>query len=123
MAKITLEIPDYLAEQLAQQGKNPSDWLQQRLPVLLEENARSSILPAHVYCYILSFIVSNPTPQQVADFRPTLEMQERLRLLLDRSKSGNLTPSEAAELDEYERIEHIIIMLKSGNLRSLALQQ
>ncbi|MDX2244971.1 MAG: hypothetical protein NW224_30210 [Leptolyngbyaceae cyanobacterium bins.302] len=123
MAKITLEIPDHLAEQLAQRGENPSDWLQQRLPALLEENTQPSILPAHVYRYILDFIASNPTPQQIADFRPTPDMQERLRSLLSRNKSGDLTPDEEAELDEYERIEHIVIMLKAGNLRSLALQQ
>lgn len=44
-------------------------------------------------------------------------MQERLRTLLDRQE--NLTPSEQAELDEYERIEHLVIMLKAGNLKNL----
>ena len=123
MAKITLDIPDHLAEQLAQLGENPSDWLRRRLPGLLEGNPQQSVLPAHVYRYILDFIASNPTPQQIAEFRPTPEMQDRLRSLLSRNKSGDLTPGEEAELDEYERIEHIMIMLKAGNFRYLALQQ
>jgi hypothetical protein len=123
MAKITLEIPDHLAEQLARRGENPSEWLQQQLSALLAGNSQPSILPAHVYRYILDFIASNPTPQQIADFRPTPEMQERLQLLLNRNKSGDLTPDEEAELDEYGRIEHIVMMLKAGNLRSLVLQQ
>lgn len=123
MAKITLDIPDHLAEQLTQLGENPSDWLLQRLPALLEGSSQPSVLPAHVYRYILDFIASNPTPHQIAEFRPTLEMQERLQLLLSRNKSGNLTPSGADELGEYERIEHIVMMLKAGNLRYLALQQ
>ena len=46
-------------------------------------------------------------------------MQKRLQVLLDREHIGKLTPSEQAELDEYERIEHIIIMLKTGNLKNL----
>lgn len=80
-----------------------------------------TILPAHFYHYILDFVASNPTPQQIADFRPTPEMQERLRSLLSRNSSGNLTAEEEAELDEYERIEHVVMMLKAGNLRSLTL--
>jgi hypothetical protein len=42
-------------------------------------------------------------------------MQERLKTLLERDHAGKLTPSEQIELDEYERIEHIVIMLKTGN--------
>ena len=114
MAQITLDLPDELLEQLEQTGENPSDWLRHHLPDVLKSG---STLPAHLYRYILNFIASNPTPQQISDFRPTPEMQERLRTLLNRS--GNLTPSEQAELDEYERIEHLVIMLKAGNLKNL----
>ncbi len=42
-------------------------------------------------------------------------MVERLQTLLSRSQAGELTATELAELDEYERIEHLIIMLKAGN--------
>jgi len=65
------------------------------------------------------FLASNPTPQQIRDFRPTPEMLERLRILISKSKTGDLTTHELGELDEYERIEHLIVMLKSGNLRFL----
>jgi hypothetical protein len=70
---------------------------------------------------MLDFIASDPTPQQIADFRPTLEMQDRLQTLLNSSSAGRLTLTEQLELDEYERIEHIIILLKSGNLQSILL--
>lgn len=43
-------------------------------------------------------------------------MQSRLHTLLNRSQADELTPSEKQELDEYERIEHLIILLKMGNL-------
>ena len=66
--------------------------------------------------YILTFIASQPTPEQISEFRPTPEMQSRLHTLLNRSQSGELTPSEKQELDEYERIEHLILLLKMGNL-------
>ena len=119
MAKITLEIPDDLVERL---GENPSDWLRDRLPQLLEFEPQQSILPAHIYRYILDFIASNPTPREIAEFRPSVSMQERLRSLLDLAQAGDLTPSEQAKLDEYEQIEHLVILLKAGNLKALTSQ-
>jgi hypothetical protein len=116
MAKITLEIPDELSEQLTRSGENPAAWLSQRLPDLITLS-QQPLIPAHIYHYILDFITHNPTPQQIADFRPTPEMQARLQTLLSRNQTDTLTPAEQAELDEYERIEHLIIMLKTGNLR------
>ncbi|NES25078.1 MAG: hypothetical protein F6K41_40760, partial [Symploca sp. SIO3E6] len=74
---------------------------------------------AHVYHYILNFLASQPTPEKILAFRPTLQMQERLRTLVKRSKAGELTPQEQRELDEYERIEHLIILLKTGSLSHL----
>jgi hypothetical protein len=111
MAKITLEVPEELAKQLAEIGD--------RLPELLTLSLQQPPLPAHIYRYILDFLTGNPTPQQLAEFQPTTEMQERLRTLLIRSKTGDLTPAELKELDEYERIEHLIIMMKAGNLHYL----
>ncbi|MBE9144068.1 hypothetical protein [Planktothrix mougeotii] len=58
---------------------------------------------------------SQPTPTQIAEFRPTPEMQSRLLILLNRRQGGDLTPAEQQELDEYERIEHLMILLKTGN--------
>jgi hypothetical protein len=106
--KITIEVPEELSEQLAQIGD--------RLPEILALSLQQPALPAHIYRYILNFLATNPTPQQIIDFRPTLEMQERMRTLLIRSKAGELTPLEQQELDEYERIEHLVIMLKAGSL-------
>ncbi|MDF5708165.1 MAG: hypothetical protein PUP90_10910 [Nostoc sp. S4] len=43
-------------------------------------------------------------------------MQQRLRTLLARSQAGTLTFTELQELNEYERIEHLVVMIKAGNL-------
>lgn len=108
MPRITLEVPEELSEQLAQIGD--------RLPELLALSLQQPALPAHIYRYILNFLASNPTPQQIADFRPTSEMHERLRTLLLREQVGEITTAERLELDEYDQIEHLIIMIKAGNL-------
>jgi hypothetical protein len=113
MPQITFDVPEDLAQQLTSAGD--------RLPELLRLSLQQPALSAHIYRYILDFLASNPTPEQIAAFRPTAEMAGRLQTLLQRSKAGELNPSEQAELDEYERLEHLIVMLKAGNLRYLNL--
>ncbi len=111
MAKITLEVPDELSEQLLQIGD--------RLPELLALSLQQPPLPAQIYHYILDLLASKPTPEQIVAFRPTAQMQERFKTLLTRSRTGELTPTEKQELDEFERIEHLIIMLKAGSFSYL----
>ncbi|NHC33539.1 hypothetical protein QH73_0002490 [Scytonema millei VB511283] len=108
MPKITVEIPEELSEQLASVGD--------RLPELLALSLHQPPLPAYIYHYILSFLTSNPTPEQIAAFSPTPEMVARLCTLLQRHKAGEITDMERQELDEYERIEHLIVTIKAGNL-------
>lgn len=111
MATVTIEVPDELSELVKQAGD--------RLPELLARSLTEPTLPASVYRYVLNFLASRPTPEQVAAFGPTSEMVDRLRTLLGREASGEITPAERAELDEYERLEHLMIVIKSGNLQHL----
>lgn len=111
MATVTIEVPDELSELLAQAGD--------RLPELLAQSLKEPTLPAHIYRYVLDFLASRPTLDQVAAFGPTSEMTDRLRTLLEREGKGEITPAEKAELDEYERLEHLMVIIKSGNLRHL----
>ncbi|MET0648667.1 MAG: hypothetical protein ABW208_18810 [Pyrinomonadaceae bacterium] len=111
MATVTIEVPDELSELVEQAGD--------RLPELLAQSLKEPTLPAHVYRYVLDFLAARPTPDQVAAFGPTSEMADRLRTLLGRESRGDLTPAEKAELDEYERLEHLLVMIKSGNLQYL----
>lgn len=108
MATITVEIPDDLLEQVAQ--------LRDRLPELVALSIRQPALPAATYRYILDFLASNPSAEQITAFGPPLEVQTRLRALLERSAQGHLTPAEVVELEEYERIEHLMVMIKAGSL-------
>ena len=38
---------------------------------------------------------------------------DRMRLLLAKAKQGKLTPAEQAEIDNYERVGHMISLMKS----------
>ncbi len=112
MATITIEVPDELSELIARAGD--------RLPELLTQSLQQPALPTHVYRYILDFLASNPDAGEVAAFSPTTEMTQRLRTLMTRAAAGDLAPTERTELDEYERLEHLMVMIKAGNLHYLA---
>ena len=77
----------------------------------------SAAFPARLYREILGFLASNPTPEDILAFQPNPEIQTRLRLLLDRNAAGTIVPNEISELDEYEEIEHLMIMLKKKSLK------
>ena len=112
MVEMTIQVPDALAEQLG--------LVRERLPEVLARGLQElSPLPNHVYRYVLDFLVNSPSPEAILQFGPTPEMQERVQVLLEKQRSGPLTPRETAELDEYVRIDHVITMLKARALPCL----
>ena len=108
MAMLTIEIPDDLMEQLSP--------VQEQLPDLLRRCLHPLALPAQVYRYVLDFLTSQPTPEQIAAFRPTADMQARLKFLIEKEQAIALSQQEQQELSEYEQIEHLIVMFKAGTL-------
>ena len=95
--------------------------MRDRLPELLALSLRQPALPAVFYRHVLDFLASNPNPEQIVAFRPSPEMQRRLAALLECWRAVVLTALEAAELDEFGRIEHLMIMVKAGALPSVTL--
>jgi len=69
---------------------------------------------------IIDFIVSGTTPSAVAEFQPSEEARKQVADLLDREKSGQLTPDEKAELEHYLELEHIMRLAKARARRRLA---
>ena len=119
MATITLQIPDELAQRL--------EPLQNRLPELLwqllevtkqpttiqpESKTNTADIPA-VYREVLDFLIETPTPQDIVSFKVSQNAQTRLQNLLDKNREATLTPMEIAELDVYEQLEHLMILLKA----------
>jgi len=72
------------------------------------------------YLEIIDFIAAGTTPKAVADFRPSLEAQQRLASLMEREKVDGLSPEEKAELDHFIELEHILRMAKARARQILA---
>lgn len=51
--------------------------------------------------------------EAILSFRPSAKAQRRVRDLLDRSKSGQLTVEESAELERLGDIEHLMQLVKA----------
>ena len=71
----------------------------------------STISPA--YHEIIEFIAAGTTPEEVANFRPSLDAQQRITDLLEREREQHLSAEEKAELDHFMELEHILRMAKA----------
>ena len=71
-----------------------------------------AITQLKAYEEFVEFITSHPTIEDVTNFHLSDESQQAIRDLLDANRNGNLTAQEAAELDEYVRLEYIIQQAK-----------
>ncbi|WP_017296608.1 hypothetical protein [Nodosilinea nodulosa] len=119
MAELTIRISDELAEQL--------EPIRHRLPELLSQlvgegvststslAAATAHLPEipQAYLEVLDFLVTRPTPQDILAFKVSSAAQNRLSSLLDKNRGGILTEAEVAELDVYEQLEHLMILMKA----------
>ncbi|BBD63851.1 hypothetical protein NIES4072_24930 [Nostoc commune NIES-4072] len=119
MAKLTIQIPDELAQRL--------EPLQSRLPQLLwllldadvqqtseqpKVNAQTVEI-SEVYQEVLDFLIKRPTPEEIIAFKVSSQAQMQLEALLEKNRSASLTQMELAQLDVYEQLEHLMILLKA----------
>ena len=64
------------------------------------------------YDEVYRFLVKSPSPEDILAFQPSEATSRRIRHLLSENKRRKLTLEEAAELDEFDRIEHMMRMFK-----------
>ena len=121
MAELTIQVPDDVAQRL--------EPLQDRLPDLLTRlvealspravsaDVRSLVtnpLDAPLaYAEVLDFLITRPTPQDIVTFKVSPAAQARLRTLLDKNREEMLDAAEAAELELYEQLERLMLLLKA----------
>jgi len=116
MTTITLEVPDELAARL--------NLLRDRLPALLSrvldllplENPPTDLAseaPHPAFAEIIDFLATGPTPDQIVAFKASASVQARLEELLEKNREEGLTEAESAELDLYEQVNDLMILLKA----------
>lgn len=112
MVQMTLQLPDDLAVEM--QGLDR--WLPAILKLsLLGLRTKASATAAE----LLEFLRRNPTPKQFLHYHVSDRAQLRLRRLLALNESGMLAEEEQVELDELERLEHLVIRLKAQVAKQL----
>ena len=64
------------------------------------------------YEEIVDLFARGASPAEILAFRPSEEMQARVRELLERNSADELTEEEAAELECFGEIEHFMQLIK-----------
>jgi hypothetical protein len=62
---------------------------------------------------MIDLFARGTTPAQILAFRPSEAARERVQYLLARNKTDQLTPEEAAELERFGELEHLMQRVKA----------
>ena len=73
----------------------------------------SGMTLTQAYDEILDFLSGGTTAESIAKFRPSPEAQSRVRELMARRSEGTMSAAEDEELEEYLRLEHLMVMAKA----------
>jgi len=106
MVQLTIEAPEALAVRLKP--------IQHRLIDVLELGLRELNPSGYALSEeVIEFLASGPTPDEIIDFRPSLGIIERVHDLLDKNQENKLSAEEEEELDEYERLDYLMTLIKA----------
>jgi hypothetical protein len=128
MVDLTVQVSQAVAERL-----EPA---RDRLPALLQQIAQAlpsdavladlslnlgqSPTASPAYIEVLDFLITSPSPRELLAFKVSPATQNRLGDLLEKNREEGLTELEQAELDAFEQIEHVMILLKARARRLLS---
>lgn len=115
MAQLTIQVPDELANRLQPILHRLPELLSQLLETHTPEKltlTNSSDTP-NTYTEVLDFLIKQPTPEQIAKFKVSNQAQTRLEELLEKNHNGTISEAENSELDIYEQLDQLIILLKA----------
>jgi hypothetical protein len=65
------------------------------------------------YDEIVELFARGTQPAKLLAFRPCRKTEERVRYLLGRNKTGELTEEETAELERFGELEHLMQLVKA----------
>ena len=62
---------------------------------------------------VVEFLAQQIPAKQLASFRASEATRQRVWELVQKEKEDGLTPEEQCELDDYEKLEHLLILAKA----------
>lgn len=71
------------------------------------------------YEQVLDFLAASPSTQEIINFRPSPEAQNRFSELIEANRQRQLTLPESEELDHYIRMDQMVSLLKAKAYRKL----
>jgi hypothetical protein len=69
--------------------------------------------PLTAYDELLDLLAEESLAQRILSFRASPETQARIDDFLEKNRRGVLSPEDLIELEEFERVEHLVRMLKA----------
>jgi hypothetical protein len=120
MAQLTIEISDELAKRLVPFQNQISEIVARLITTSLpieptntsEEFTSQALSTSPTYIEVLDFLVNRPTSEQIANFKVSERSQTRLQELLEKNRNINIMSSELVELNLYEQLDTLMMMLK-----------
>lgn len=106
MVEVTVQLPDRLANRV----KPLSAWVPTIMELALVGFRTKAAQSA---ADLVGFLEKNPLPKDVLDYRASKKSNERLYRLMALSEAGVLSAEEKKELQELEKLEHIVVLLKA----------
>jgi hypothetical protein len=68
---------------------------------------------------ILDFLVEQIPAQSLANFKASDHARQRVWALIAKEKESGLLPEEKVELDDYLKLEHLVVLAKAKSLAAL----
>lgn len=81
----------------------------------MENTAQSTVMDE-----VVTFLLSNPTLEQIAEYKVPEAAHRRLSYLLDANRNNTLTEEEHAEMEEASHMNHFLIILKVRARKAIA---
>jgi hypothetical protein len=73
-----------------------------------------------LYDDLLDVLAESVDARRLREFRLPVRRQLQVDRLLEKNRRGTISRAESAELDEFERFEHVVRMLKARSARKTA---
>src|ERR1051325_954357 len=85
----------------------------QEPPVQKPRYDHNGMTLTQAYDEILDFLAAGTTAESIANFRPSEEAVARVRELIERRAEERISRAESEELEEYLRLDHLMIMARA----------